>query len=79
MLATTCCRKARCLANTAAKRQIAKLRERAAGKTQDRATAESLQKQLSGLSIEISARVADDVLFGSVGTRDIADAVSERL
>ena len=66
------------LANTAAKRQIEKLRERAAEvEAADRASAESLQKQLSGLSIEISARVAhDDVLFGSVGTRDIAAAVN---
>ena len=67
------------LASSAAKRQVEVLRERAAAAEQVAIKdAEGLKKELNGLTVEIAARVAHDTtLFGSVGARDIVEAVAK--
>lgn len=67
------------LANTAAKRQIEILRERAQVQHAEAHTAaESQKKQLDGMSIQIEANVShDDQLFGSVGIRDIIESLAK--
>ncbi len=64
-------------ASAAAKRQIEILRERAtAQQAEYKIQAESVKKQLDGMSIQIAANVShDDQLFGSVGIRDIVEAL----
>ncbi|NRA40529.1 MAG: 50S ribosomal protein L9 [Planctomycetes bacterium] len=66
-------------ANAAAKRQIEILRERAKEHhAEEHKAAESQKKQLDGMSIQIEANVShDDQLFGSVGIRDIVDALAK--
>lgn len=64
-------------ANAAARRQIEILRERAVAKSAEaQSEAEAVKKQLDGMSIQIEANVSHDArLFGSVGTREIVDAL----
>ena len=65
-------------ANRAAKRQVEILRERAkANEVVRLGKAKELGKKLAGTTIRIAAKVAhDDVLFGSVGIRDIVRALA---
>lgn len=65
------------LANQAAKRQVEILRERAAKiNAAEQSEAESLKRQLDGVSVQIAANVSHDKeLFGSVGVRDIVEAL----
>lgn len=67
------------LAGTAAKRQIEILRERAQVQfAEAHSAAESQKKQFDGMSIQIEANVShDDQLFGSVGIRDIIEALAK--
>ena len=66
-------------ADGAAKRQIEVLREKAAkNETEREAKATILAKSVNGLTIQVSARVAqDDELFGSVGTKEIVAALGK--
>lgn len=66
-------------ADGAAKRQIEVLREKAAkNETEREAKAQSLAKTVNGTTIQIAARVAqDDELFGSVGTKEIVQALAK--
>ena len=65
------------LANGAAKRQIEVLRQRAAVANEERAKeARTIKQKLDGKVVKVLAKVAhDNVLFGSVGIRDILKAL----
>lgn len=65
-------------AGQAAKRQVELLREEAQKRELERqGKALALKKELDGLSVQIAAKVAhDNVLFGSVGIREIQRALS---
>jgi len=64
-------------ADGAAKRQIEVLREKAAKNEADREQkAQALAKTVNGITVQVSARVAqDDELFGSIGTKEIVAAL----
>jgi large subunit ribosomal protein L9 len=66
-------------ADGAAKRQIDVLREKAAKSEVERETkANVLKKTMEGMSIQIASRVAHaDELFGSIGTKDIVNALAK--
>ncbi|MDA3962112.1 MAG: 50S ribosomal protein L9 [Planctomycetota bacterium] len=66
------------LADGAAKRQIEVLQQQAKQLAQKHeAQAAVLKKELDGISLQIAAKVAhDNVLFGSVGIRDIVKALA---
>ena len=65
-------------ASGAAKRQVEVLQEQARQlEMEQEGKAAVLKKELDGMSIQIAAKVAhDDVLFGSVGIRDIVKALA---
>jgi large subunit ribosomal protein L9 len=66
-------------ADGAAKRQIDVLREKAAKSDAEREVkANALKKTMEGMSVQIAARVShDDVLFGSIGTKEIVAALAK--
>jgi large subunit ribosomal protein L9 len=66
-------------ADGAAKRQIEVLREKAAKNEVEReAKAQALAKTVNGTTIQVAQRVAqDDELFGSVGTKEIVQALAK--
>jgi len=66
-------------ADGAAKRQIEVLREKAAkNETEREAKAHVLAKTVNGVTVQVSARVAqDDELFGSIGTKEIVQALAK--
>jgi len=66
-------------AGFAAKRQIEVLRDKAAKSEVEREKKANLQrKTVEGISIQIAARVAHDTeLFGSIGTKDIVQALAK--
>ncbi len=66
-------------ADGAAKRQIEVLREKAAKNESEREAKAQIQaKSVNGMNIQIAARVAqDDELFGSVGTKEIVQALGK--
>ncbi|MHC5067170.1 MAG: 50S ribosomal protein L9 [Planctomycetota bacterium] len=66
-------------ASSAAKRQVEVLQEQARKlAVEHEAQALVVKNQIAGLAVSIAAKVAhDDVLFGSVGARDIVAAVAE--
>lgn len=66
-------------ADGAAKRQIEVLREKAAKNESEReAKANALAKTVNGITVQVSARVAqDDELFGSIGTKEIVQALAK--
>jgi large subunit ribosomal protein L9 len=68
-------------ASQAHKRQVEVLRERAAKNESEReAKARVLLKSFTGLVVQIGAKLAhDDELFGSVGAKEIATAISAKL
>lgn len=65
-------------ASGAAKRQVEVLQEQARKLAMEQeGQAAALKKELDGVAIQIAAKVAhDDVLFGSVGIRDIVKSLS---
>lgn len=67
------------LADQATKRQIEVLREKAARHESEReAQARALAARLEGATVQIAQRVShDDELFGSVGTREIVQALAK--
>jgi len=67
-------------AGSAAKRQVEGLRARAQEVDAERGKqASTLKQRLDGTTVRVAARVAhDDMLFGSVGVRDIVDALAEK-
>lgn len=66
-------------AGGAAKRQIEVLREKAAKNEVEReAKAQAQAKTVNGVTVQVQARVAqDDELFGSVGTKEIVQALAK--
>ncbi len=66
-------------ADGAAKRQIDVLREKAAKSDAEREVKANAQKKtMEGMSVQIAARVShDDVLFGSIGTKEIVAALAK--
>ncbi len=66
-------------ADSAAKRQIDVLRDKAAKSDAERAEKAKVQaKTMQGMSIQIAARVShDDELFGSIGTKEIVAALAK--
>jgi len=64
-------------ASGAAKRQVEVLQEQARKhEVENEGKAAALKKELDGISLQIAAKVAhDDVLFGSVGIRDIVGSL----
>jgi large subunit ribosomal protein L9 len=65
-------------AEGAAKRQIEVLREKAAkAETEREAKAVQLKQKMLGLKLSLKARVShDDVLFGSIGTKELVAALA---
>jgi large subunit ribosomal protein L9 len=66
-------------ADSAAKRQIDVLRDKAAKSDADREAKAKVQaKTMQGMSIQIAARVShDDELFGSIGTKEIVATLAK--
>lgn len=66
-------------ASGAAKRQVEVLREKAAKNEAEREKkAQALSKTVNGMTVQVSARVAqDDELFGSIGTKEIVAALAK--